>query len=196
MNLHIFKTNSVYEPNQWETTLQCNIVSHWLSPYPYPEWSPNIPPVNSLTLGQSYAVLVEKSSKNYNDVIMSPKASQITSLSIVCPTVYSGADQRKHQSSASLALVRGIHRWPVNSPHRGPVTRKMFPFDDGVVICGLVCRYQTTTKHNKTICPVLRTYSIVVIIVRFWPTEYKCICKYIYNEDFFPFQLSAWFKWV
>ena len=42
----------------------------------------------------------------------------------------SGADQRKHQSSASLAFVRGIHRWPVNSPHKWPVTRKMFPSDD------------------------------------------------------------------
>ena len=45
-----------------------------------------------------------------------------------------GADQRKYQSSASLAFVRGIHRWPVNSPHQGPVTRKMFPFDD-VIMC-------------------------------------------------------------
>ena len=35
---------------------------------------------------------------------------------------------KKHQSSASLAFVRGIHRWPVNSPHKGPVTRKMSPF--------------------------------------------------------------------
>ena len=41
-----------------------------------------------------------------------------------------GSDQRKYQSSASLACVRGIHRWPVNCPHKGPVTRKMFPFDD------------------------------------------------------------------
>ena len=49
------------------------------------------------------------------------------------PTVYSGADQRKHQSSASLAFVRGIHRWPVNSPHEGPVTQKMFPFDDVIM---------------------------------------------------------------
>ena len=45
-------------------------------------------------------------------------------------SVYSGADQRKHQSSASLAFVWRIHRWPVNSPHKGAVTRKMFPFDD------------------------------------------------------------------
>ena len=66
---------------------------------------------------------------HYNDVIMSAMASQITSLTIVYSIVYSGADQRKHQSSASLAVVRGIHRWPVNSPHKGPLTRKMFPFD-------------------------------------------------------------------
>ena len=67
---------------------------------------------------------------HYNDVIMSAMASQITSLTMVYSCVYSGADQRKHQSSASLAFVRGIHRWPVNSPHKGPATRKMFPLDD------------------------------------------------------------------
>ena len=61
-------------------------------------------------------------------------ASKITSLPIVCSTAYSGADQRKHQSSASLAFVRGIHRWPVNSPHKGPVTLKMFPFDDVIMV--------------------------------------------------------------
>ena len=64
---------------------------------------------------------------------MSAMASQITCLKIVYPSVYSGADQRKHQSSASLAFVRGIHRRPVNSPHEWPVTRKMFPFDDVIM---------------------------------------------------------------
>ena len=67
---------------------------------------------------------------HYSDVIMSAMASQNTGISFVYSTVCSGADQRKHQSSASLAFVRGIHRWPVNSPHKGTVTRKMFPFDD------------------------------------------------------------------
>ena len=57
-------------------------------------------------------------------------ASQISSLTIVFSTVYSDADQRKHQSSASLAFVRGIHRGPVNSLHKWPVMRKMLPFDD------------------------------------------------------------------
>ena len=80
---------------------------------------------------------------HYSDVIMGTIASQITSLTIVYSTIYSDADQRKHQSSASLAFVWGIHREPVNSPHKWPVTRKMFPFDD--VIMGHVimsrCRF-------------------------------------------------------
>ena len=49
----------------------------------------------------------------YSDVIMCAMASQITGASIVCSNACSGADQRKHQSSASLAFVRGIPRWPV-----------------------------------------------------------------------------------
>ena len=52
---------------------------------------------------------------------------------IVYSTVYSGADQRKHQSSASLAFVRGIHRGPVNSPHKWQVMRENFPFDDVIM---------------------------------------------------------------
>ena len=64
--------------------------------------------------------------RHYSDVMMSAIASQITSLAIVYSAVYSGADQRIHQSSASLAFERVIHRWPVNSPHKWPVTRKMF----------------------------------------------------------------------
>ena len=70
---------------------------------------------------------------HHNDVIMSAKASQITSLTIVCSTVYSGTDERKQQSSASLAFVSGIHRWPVNSAHKGPVMRTIFPFDDFIM---------------------------------------------------------------
>ena len=65
-------------------------------------------------------------------------ASLITSLTIVYSIVNSDADQRKHQSTASLAFVRGIHRWPVNSPHKWPVTRKMFPFDDVIMACNLL----------------------------------------------------------
>ena len=70
---------------------------------------------------------------HYKDVTMSAISSQITSLISVYSTVYSGTDQRKHQSSASMAFVRGSHRWPVNSPHKWPVTRNMFPFDDVIM---------------------------------------------------------------
>ena len=66
--------------------------------------------------------------------------SQITSPTIVYSGVYSGADHWKHQSYASLAFVRGIHRRPVNSPHKGPETWKMFPFDD-VIMKVSVMRY-------------------------------------------------------
>ena len=72
---------------------------------------------------------------------MSMMASQITRLTIVYSTIYSGADGRNHQSSASLAF-----RWPVNSPHKGPVTRKMLPFDD-VIMETVGCPIQVTV-HN------------------------------------------------
>ena len=69
-------------------------------------------------------------------------ASQITSLTVVYSTVYSDADQGKHQSSASLAFVPGIHWGPVNSPHKWPVMRKMFPFDDVIMLLEMYI-----TKH-------------------------------------------------
>ena len=70
---------------------------------------------------------------HHNDVRMSAMASQITGVSIVCSTNCYGADQRKHQSSVSLAFVKGIHQWPVDSLHNEPVTR-MFSFDDVIMI--------------------------------------------------------------
>ena len=76
-------------------------------------------------------------------------ASQITSLTIVYSTVYSGADQRKHQSSGALAFVRGIHRGPVNSLHKWPVTQKMFPFDDFIIISMKTPSYQYRNFHGK-----------------------------------------------
>ena len=84
---------------------------------------------------------------HYNDVMMSAMASQITSFTIYS-TVCSGVDQRKHKSSASLAFVRGIHRWPVNSPHKWPVTRKMFPFDDVTMNFILIGTHHDTTIHD------------------------------------------------
>ena len=79
------------------------------------------------------ANIVISNKNHYNDIIMSMMTSQITSLMIVYSSFYSSAGQRKHQTSASLAFVRGIHRWPVNSPHKGSVMRKMFPFDEVIM---------------------------------------------------------------
>ena len=85
---------------------------------------------------------------------MGPIASQITSLTIVYSTVYSDANQRKHQSSASLAFVRGIHRGPVNSPHKWPVTRKMFPFDYVIMKQWLVpVQHRNSASTNNNLLP-------------------------------------------
>ena len=88
----------------------------------------------SIEYGGKYFLLQGAMLIHYSEIIVSMMASQITSLTIVYSTVYSGVDQRKHQSSASLAFVQGIHRWQLNSPHKGPVTRKMFPFDDVIML--------------------------------------------------------------
>ena len=96
-------------------------------------------------------VYVADSFDNYDGVIMGAMASQITSLTIVYSTVYSVADQRKHQSFESLAFVRGIHRGPVNSPHKWPVTREMFPLDDVIMPIQLVAiRSQQFFVHAMT----------------------------------------------
>ena len=81
---------------------------------------------------------------HYDDVIMGAMASQINSLTVAYSTVYSGADQRKHISSVSLASVWRIHQGPVNSPHKWPVTRKMFAFDDVIML-----ELETNDKNNS-----------------------------------------------
>ena len=95
---------------------------------------------------------VQSCNCHYIDIIMGVMAPQITSLMIVYSTVYSGADQRKHQSSASLAFVRGIYRGPVNSPHKWPATQKIVPFDVIMII-------DTAPSNNKhkwlLICRIL-----------------------------------------
>ena len=85
---------------------------------------------------------------------MSGMASQITSLTIVYSAVYPGADQRKHQRPASLAFVWGIYREPVNSPHKWPVTRKLFPFDDVIMM------FRVTYGKNE-----IKNYTVFVFVL-------------------------------
>ena len=104
-----------------------------------------------------------------NDVIMSTMASQITSLVIVSSAVYSGRGQRKQQSSASLAFVRGIHRWPVNSPHNGPVTQKMFPFDDVIIFIRFQSRvHEPFVKLRLCVDHLYRHSFVVLLHVPMW----------------------------
>ena len=114
---------------------------------------------------------------------MGAMASQINSLVIVYSAVYSGADQRIHQSSASLAFVRGIHQWAVNSPHKGPVTRKMFPFDDVVMIQVMVCLSSPVLR--KPLLPQPMLTNLIVLKKRQWPFNEK---HYIFSCD----QAAIW----
>ena len=81
---------------------------------------------------------------------MGKKASQITSLTTVCSHMYSGADRRKHQSSVSLASVRGIHRSPVNFPHKRPVTWECFHLmTSSCTLVYLFQFYEVVTRYNR-----------------------------------------------
>ena len=94
---------------------------------------------------------------------MSAIAFQITGVSVVCSTVYSAVDQRKHQSSATLTFVTGINRSPVDSPHKGPVSRKMFQFDD-VIMKRTNHRWCESTNHVQMIKIAPDDSSIVLAI--------------------------------
>ena len=103
--------------------------------------------------GVTRSTTARQSNGHYIDVIMSAITSQVTSVSMLCSTVCSGADQRKLQSSASLAFVWGIHRWPVNSPHKRPVALKIFSFDDVIMDMSYLAisyePYGTYCEHFK-----------------------------------------------
>ena len=89
-----------------------------------------------------------RSFSRYSGVMISAMASQIIGVSIIYSIVCSGADERKHQSSASLAFVWGIRRSPVNSPHKGPVTRKIFPFHDFIMVTVNSFVPMASTNHS------------------------------------------------
>ena len=130
---------------------------------------------------------------HYSDVIMSAMASQISAVLIVSSTVFSSKDQRKHQSSAWLAFVRGIHRWLVNSFHKGPVMQKMFPFDDVIMswcilhilleIGGIMCSF--TGK--------LLPYIAKCVLI-FWMTVETCteyVCIWHWTNWFFHKKITS-----
>ena len=117
-----------------------------------------------------------------DDVIMTMLESQITSLTVVYSIVYSGVHQRKHQSSASLAFVREIHRGPVNFPHKWPVTRKMFPFDDVIMILpraytipmwvSWICLRGVSTHASHSVC-FSHQVNVLVFFVFMFPWRFS-----------------------
>ena len=113
---------------------------------------------------------------HYSDVIMSAMALPITGITIVYRTVCSCADQRKHQSSASLDFVGWIHRWLVNSPQKGPVTRERLPFDD-VIMSGL-----PAVMHFRGSWGCLISVAPRQLLHKCWPSRY-CIDEIIYYSQ-------------
>ena len=97
------------------------------------------------------SIRLEISFIHYNIIIMSAMASQITRLTIIYSAFYSGEDQRKKSKLCVTGLRAENSPWPVNSPHKGPVTREMFPFDDVIMptTCGL-------SSSWKSACLTLR----------------------------------------
>ena len=103
-----------------------------------------------------YMVIIGLAVINCSDVIIGTVTSQISGVSIACSTVCSGVGQRKHQSSASRTFVRGVLWSPVDVPHKGPVTRKMLPFNDVTKLsrCWLLLtklseKQLTCRKHHR-----------------------------------------------
>ena len=105
---------------------------------------------------------------HYSDVIMSSMTFRFTGVSIVYSTVCSDADQRKHHSSTLLALVTGIHQWRVNSLHKEPVTREIFPFDDIIM----------TTSDDRVGMMTTRGFQCTVLLLYRFPSETRIALKF------------------
>ena len=127
--------------------------------------------------------------KHYNDVIMGAMASQITSITIVYSIVYSDADQTKHQSSASLAFVRGIHRLPVDSPHKWPVTRKMFPFDDVIMQSVILINFHDMQLINQYIFVPTSIYQMLFTA---WRTTIIMVPIHVHQQAVLDIAITVW----
>ena len=122
---------------------------------------------------------------------MSAMASRLTSLTIVNSTVYSRRRSKKHQSSLSLAFVRGIHRWPVNSPHKGPATRKMFPFDD--VIMSAPCKIRVILFRLQ--CVNTLWPNVAILHQRTWPTLAQVMAFCLTAPGHYPVTIITNYQW-
>ena len=100
-----------------------------------------------------YLDTMVQGSVHYSDVIMSAMPSQITGVSIVCLAVCLGADQRNIKVPRHCFLLVESTGSPMDSPHKGPVTQKMFPFDDVIMHNAELCISRLvldTPLHHQT----------------------------------------------
>ena len=135
---------------------------------------------------------------HYGDAIMIVSASEITTVSMIYSAVCLGTDQRKHQSSASLAFVRGIHRWPVNSPHKGPVMRKCFHLMTSswnIPNDSILPSVRRTSGYHRHFWNIINDYLFTIL----YHTRYEMLCNCygvlhgVTNETLVPhIMLFAW----
>ena len=128
-------------------------------------------------------------SRHYDDVIMGAIASQIISLTIIYSIVYSDVDQRKHQSSASLAFVQGIHRGPVNSPHKWPVMWNMFPFDDVIMWIRQNTFHMQNTITMMSQCIPLMPEKLIELKSQIWE---ESVIPVLMTPLFTQMQILKW----
>ena len=154
---------SVKEPQITDQSTDCSTAMqvNWhprkrLSPASLSRYEENLPVTGGSQPHHHHKGLVTRKTiprHRYSDVIMTAMTSQITGIPVVCSTVCSGAYQGKYQSSAWLAFVKGIHRSPVDSPHKGPVTRKMLLFDDVIMSSLLLANKYVRLSVFLLVCP-------------------------------------------
>ena len=116
---------------------------------------------------------------HYSDIIMSTMAPQITGVLSVCSAVCSGAYQRKHQSSVSLAFVRGIHRWPAASPYKRSVTSKLL-MTSSWCVAYMLC---VNTRGVQTL---FRISTISIELCISFSRIYTCRQQIIFENHLMP----------
>ena len=172
---------------------------------------------------KTYSLLPWVVTNHYDDVIMGAIAFQITSLTIVSSTAYSDADQRKHQSSASLAFVQRIHREAGEFPALWQMASdaEISPFNDVIIkITRRTPRVPTSPcliwgRWNRNSLAIRQTVYFEcfrMFLVRTWPASFMkiraCVfqwcCEQTYTRILFLYKplftkrcpSHIWVYWV
>ena len=120
---------------------------------------------------------------HYSDVIMGAMVSLITSLTIVYSTVYQTQIKENIKAPRHWPLCGKFPGPPVNSPNKWPVTRKMFPFDNVIMNCGLSYSFLINTKNG---CQIMSWCGALINVCWSFPTRillgfswrFEMTCRY------------------